>query len=293
MLSILIPAYNYDITSLVNELLDQCKECNIEFEIIVADDNPGSFLSLSNKIINTYSFCTFIQNQQNLGRTLTRHKLANAARYSTLLYLDADVIPKHKNFIRSYLNYIGTDCQVVVGGYAYQLQQYKKGKNLRYQYGLQREEKPAAFRNKNPYGSIFSGNFMIDKEVFLSNNYAGNQNFYGMDIYFGYKLFLNNVKVLHIDNPTYHLGLETDTVFFSKCLESVQSRKLLLENAPGSEQINSLLRYHNVIKKYHLRGLVALSFKVGKPLLRSMIFKKNPNLFCLDLYRLGYFCSLK
>jgi len=292
MLSILIPVYNYDITALVTELHDQCSKATFEYEIIVADDSPESPLNAVNCEVSKLPHCHFIQNQQNLGRTLTRNKLADAAQYKTLLFLDADVIPVKNNFISLYMQYAGKQNQVVVGGYAYKPQGYITGENLRYKYGVEREQKTAAERSISPYENIFSGNFMIDKEVFLANNYSGGDNLYGMDNYFSYQLYIHKANIIHIENPIYHLGLENDIVFFKKCIQSVKNRKLLLADAPGIENINSLLRYYKKLKKYSLTGFVGMFFKITERLLKKMILKKNPNLFCLDLYRLGYICYI-
>lgn len=292
MLSILIPVYNYDVTALVEELHRQCSKTTFAYEIIVADDSPENVFNVTNSSITSFSNCYFTQNPQNLGRTLTRKRLADVAKYETLLFLDADVIPVSSDFISKYMQHAGKENNVVVGGYAYKPQQYKIGENLRYKYGIEREQKTAAERSKSPYENIFSGNFMIAKDVFLANNYNGKDNLYGMDNYFSYQLYIHKASILHIDNPIYHLGLENDVVFFKKCVESVKNRMLLLADAPGIENINSLLRYYKILKKYSLAGLTGIFFKICKPLLKRMILKKDPNLFCLDLYRLGYICYI-
>ena len=291
MLSILIPAYNYDVTLLVAVLHSQCLQTGSDFEIIVADDSPGTPLSLVNWEITTLTHCQFIQNETNLGRTVTRKKLAEAAQYDTLLFLDADVLPADDDFIKRYLPFIHKENTVVMGGYAYRPEAGQPV--LRLKYGISREQKSAEERNKNPYASVFSGNFLTPKQTFLQNNYPENRNFYGMDNYFSYSLYKNKVAVVHIDNFIYHLGLEDDAVFFAKCLESVRIRKELLANKEGIENINPLLRYYKKLGNYGLRGIVAFAFRVSEPLLKKRILNKNPNLFCLDLYRLGYLCTLR
>jgi hypothetical protein len=114
-----------------------------------------------------------------------------------------------------------------------------------------------------------------------------------MDNYFAYSLYKNLIPVTHIDNPIYHLGLEDNAVFFRKCMESVSNRKKLLSQAEGIENINSLLRHYKSLKKYGLAAIIGFLFRIGEPMLKKMILKKDPSLFCLDLYRLGYICSLK
>jgi glycosyltransferase involved in cell wall biosynthesis len=292
MLSVLIPVYNYDITALVAELHNQCSATNIPYEIIVCDDHSAAAFKAANESISDIPSVKYLQNSPNLGRTATRKKLAEAAQYDNLLFLDADVIPVDDTFIPDYLPYLNKKI-AVFGGYSYQPGEVSPDKVLRLAYGREREENPAAFRNTIPYGVVFSGNFLIDKQQFLENNYPGSENFYGMDIYFGYSLYKNKVKVLHTDNPIYHLGLEEDTVFFVKSLEAIKNRKLLLQQYPGMADINNLLKHYTTMKKLGLSGIVALLFKATGPLLKKMILSKKPGLFAFDLYRLGYICAVK
>ena len=54
MLSILIPIYNYDVRSLVEDLFHQCKDQNIEFEIVCMDDaSDPSYRQLNAKHIES------------------------------------------------------------------------------------------------------------------------------------------------------------------------------------------------------------------------------------------------
>lgn len=289
MLSILIPTYNYDTNLLVEELYKQAFQEKIIFEIIVLDDFSTIDLKSESDLKNVH----YLKNTVNQGRTLSRKILAEKAQYNTLLFLDADVLPTNDAFISNYINEIKKDASVVFGGYAYKSEPPSPDKTLRYKYGRNREEKPASKRSLDPYATIFSGNLLIQKQIFLDNNYSQNHNLYGMDNIFCYNLYRNNVKIEHIDNPIFHLGLESDDIFFKKCIESVKNRKELLANAEGIENINSLLKHYKKLKKYRLTGIVSFFFKLGEPLLKKMILKKDPNLFCLDIYRLGYICAIK
>ena len=99
MLSILIPTYNYDCYDLVKELHRQALECNIEFEIIVADDCSTTKLSKLQLIIEL-SNCHLIKPQQNLGRAKIRNFLADQSQYNHLLFLDSDSFPANDNFLK-------------------------------------------------------------------------------------------------------------------------------------------------------------------------------------------------
>lgn len=288
MLSILIPTYNYNVTPLVQELYRQAMQTAIVFEIIVLDDCSTEAYITNSRVENVL----YLQNDINLGRTLTRKKLAETSKYNTLLFLDADVIPVSDSFISNYIPYLNTET-VVLGGIAYVDQIPENNKELRYKYGRLREEKTAEERRKNPYGSVLSGNLFLSKSIFLENNYSESDNLYGLDIYFSYRLYQNNANIVHLDNAVYHIGLENNDVFFRKTLSAVASRKQLLTDAKGIENINGLLKHYNRLKKLRLTGIVRFFFTVTEPLLKKMILKKDPNLFYLDIYRLGYICNLK
>lgn len=293
MLSILIPVYNYNVYPLVSELHKQCLECEIDFEILCQDDFSNFYL-IENQKINNLSKCHFFISDKNSGRTSTRNKLANKADFKWLLFLDADVIPVNSDFISTYLSLIDEQYQVVFGGYYYDKDTKPKPEcRFRYKYGKEREEKTASERNLEPYKYIFSGNLLILKETFLAANYPHKDAHYGMDIYFSYQLFLNKTKILHIENPIYHLGLETNEIFFKKSILAVESRKKFLIDCEQIEKISPLIKHYKTIKKYGLLPTAILFFKITEPILKKRIFNKNPSLFCFDIYRLGYLCSIR
>ena len=291
MLSILIPTYNYNVYTLVSEIQRQCNFCKIDFEIICIDDASKLFHQENNQI-NSLSNCSYSILEKNIGRTSIRNLLAKKAKNEWLLFLDSDIFPEYKDFIYKYLEQIKFNYEIILGGYKYQNLTPKSTEILRYKYGKSREEKPASERNLNRYSSIFSGNLLIKKELFLATNFFENNNIYGMDIYFSYQLFKNKVPVLHIDNPIFHLGLETNELFFNKSLESVRSRKEIMIDLEGIEEINSLIKHFKILKKYKLDTFGSVLFKIAKPFLEKNIKGKKPNLMLFDLYRLGYLCGL-
>ncbi|WP_130734582.1 glycosyltransferase [Flavobacterium sp. J27] len=292
MLSILIPTYNYNVYPLVLELKNQAERLAISYEIIVQDDNSTTFLE-ENTLINTLGNCLFEVNKKNLGRTFNRNILAKKSKNELLLFLDADVFPSNATFLETYINLSATHNETIFGGYEYVKNKYDVSTVLRYKYGIEREEKAASIRNKNPYSYVFSGNMLIHKSVFFECNFNLEENLYGMDNYFGYQLFSQKKPIIHIDNTIIHKGLETNAIFFEKCLNSIQNRKKHLANKEGIDKVNSLLKYYILIKKLKLTSIVSFLFKVFNKNLKKKIVNDNPNLFYLDIYRLGYICFIK
>ena len=59
MISVLIPTYNYNAFSLVEEIHKQLVEARISFEIICLDDGSQSKINKNNNQINSLSFSSF------------------------------------------------------------------------------------------------------------------------------------------------------------------------------------------------------------------------------------------
>ena len=292
MLSILIPTYNYNIYPLVSEIQRQCLDLKIVFEIICFDDASKLFHHENNQI-NALPNCTYLILENNIGRTSIRNLLAKKAKFEWILFLDADVMPTAKNFISNYKGCINAEYQIILGGVKYFDVKPERSEVLRYKYGKAREEKSAFDRNLKPYSSIVSGNLLIKRDLFLATNYLENKNIYGMDIFFAYQLYINKVPVLHIDNTVYHFGLENNEVFFKKSLDAVKSRKEIMVDLQGIENINPLIKHYKFLVKYRLSNFYKILFMLFQPLLKRNILSKNPNLLCFDLFRLGYLCSLE
>ncbi len=286
MLSVLIPVYNCSVVDLIIKLHHQLSAENIDFEIIAQEDGSTLFVETNNVKLNHYLHV--IKNKNN-GRIATRISLAQKAKHPQLLFLDAD-IDLCDDFIKQYLNEFDPGL-VMFGGYKY-LKDSNKKYLLRYRYGLQRESKLAIVRQKKPYQSIFSGNLWLAKSLFLSLKLP-QQNIYGTDVMLAYQLKKLNAKIKHLNNPILHLGIENDDIFWQKILNSVQSLKLFYEQNPDIKNVNNLLSYYDFLKQTQLNHLMKLIFNFSKSFIYQQIFKPNASLRWLDIYKLGYLCSLK
>jgi len=85
MLSILIPAYNYNITRLATELHRQAMDSGVEFELIVMEDGSERFVA-DNKKISELEFCRHIILEKNIGRSAIRNKLEMKLNLNTYYF---------------------------------------------------------------------------------------------------------------------------------------------------------------------------------------------------------------
>jgi len=293
MVSILIPTYNYSIVNLVNTLQKQISKASFPFEIIVIDDNSNDELILAqNKSIDSFNNCQYIENTINLGRTANRDLLAKRAKYNWLLFMDADVLPKSNDFIKSFqLN--DFDFELIFGGICYKNEKPKSNEIFRWKYGKSRESISLKQRQQKPYLSINSGCFLIKKELFLTINKEINIQKYGMDILFKQVLKKKQIRVLHIDNPVIHLGLESSQAFLKKSLEAIETTVFLEEKHNLNIDVSSLQKSYSMLKKLKMLGIFSFIIKKQKIYLEKNFNSTNPNLFFFDLYRLNYYIELK
>lgn len=292
MLSILIPIYNYNVYDLVETLHQQALKCNIIFEIICLDDASKYFVD-ENQKINQFSNSSYSILNKNIGRSAIRNLLAQTATYDNLLFLDADTIPVHNNFISNYLSQINDNEKVVYGGILYESSKPQKEQLLRWIYGTQREALSTLERNKNPYISFLTLNFLIKKSVFYKVNFNEKiPNLRHEDTLFSYELMLRKIEIIHVENPVYHLGIEGSKTFLRKSEEAVVGLKNLVDSDLISIDYVKLAHYFQIIKKYHLLGLVAFGFKISRILFVKQLLSKKPSLLLFDIYRLGYYSTL-
>ncbi len=290
MISVLIPVYNSNIAALVSNIHTQLQLCNIPFEIICMDDASTSDIINKNDSISNLGFTTYLKSKENLGRTNARQYLSEKANYKWLLFLDADVMPKTELFISNYLKSIDSDYDAIYGGFAYPEKIPDSDYMLRWTYGKTHEQIPARERNKRPYKVIISANFMIKKLVFTDINSQIRQKGYGFDNFFGALLKMKEIKVFHIDNEVYHLGIETSDVYLRK-KEKAADTLLSLHNANkiGNHQ-NDLLHVFIKLKRYRLHSIFSMVYKLFKKPLQHNLLSSNPSMKLLQLYRISYMC---
>ncbi|MBJ2125526.1 glycosyltransferase [Flavobacterium sp. IB48] len=292
MLSILIPIYNCNVLPLVSELVKQCTSCGIIFEILCFDD-ASSLFTIENQKIDQFQNCSFVVLEKNIGRSAIRNLLAKKAFYENLLFLDADTMPIGKDFISNYISYIDNEEKIVYGGILYESSKPLKSELLRWFYGKEREALPVSERIKNPYLSFLTLNFLIKKSIFSKVRFNEEiPNLRHEDTLFSFDLKQNQIKVIHIDNPVFHLGLEDSKTFLRKSEEAILGLKNLVDSNLISPDYVKLSHYFQIIKKYHLTALIAVGFKIFRPLLEKQLLSKKPSLFIFDIYRLGYYSTL-
>ncbi|WP_179333230.1 glycosyltransferase family 2 protein [Winogradskyella costae] len=295
MISVLIPVYNYNISELVSEVHRQLTTSEIPFEILCYDDcsNNIEFQDYNNGI-NTLLHCEYHILPKNIGRSAIRNKLAQNAKYDWCLFLDADVMPKNDNFIHSYLKSIAEDSEVIYGGILYQEERVDDAQLLRWIYGNKREALSANERQKNIHLSFLTLSFLIHKRIF--NTVRFNEeipNLRHEDTLFSYNLKQANIRIEHIENPVYHLGLEDSKTFLKKSLDSVEAINLFINQDLLPSNYTRITNIYSKIKNNIISKILAYTYYKYDKAFKKNLLGKAPSLLIFDIYRLSYYCTLK
>ncbi|WP_426485964.1 glycosyltransferase family 2 protein [Flavobacterium sp. 2] len=282
MLSILIPIFNYNVLPLVNELVKQCNSCGITFEILCQDDTSNSTENFQNQEINSFPNCSFFTNEINLGRGKNINSLAQKAKNNWLLILDCDTFPAENNFIQNYISRITDSENIYFGGIIYEDKKPEKEQLLRWIYGRERET-----------SAVLSSNLLIKKDVFLQFPFDESITKYGYeDLLFFAVLKKKNFKINQIENPTFHLNLETSELFLVKTKTALENLVFLYNSEKISAEESKIIKAFELLKKIKLIRFANSIFKINQGKIEQNLLSEKPSLFLFDLYKLGYFCFL-
>lgn len=295
VISICIPIYNFDVTDLVRELHTQALKLDISFQILLMDDASDAEFRIVNNQLEALNNVKYIQLTTNVGRACIRNKLAETALYSYLIFMDCDSKVKYHDYIARYLPL----CQsgiVCSGGREYLDKPNCEAYILHWKAGVIKETFSVKERQFNPNKSFLTCNFLIDKHIFKLVKFDERLKDYGNeDTLFGYELTKNNIIVRHIDNPLYHIGLETSDIYLNKIEKAIQNLckidDLLNQDSLFIQSV-TLIQTCNSLKKWHLLSLILFPFRFLKKPIRKNLLGKHPNINILDYYKLCYFCTL-
>jgi len=289
MLAILIPTYNFNITRLATELHRQAMDQSIDFEIIVMEDGSEKWVK-ENELIGELANCKHIILENNIGRSAIRNKLAEEARFDSLLFMDCDAEVSSSDFIQKYLPFCNMEC-VVIGGTAYDPKEKNPDFSLRLKYGRVREARTASERGKNNFATF---NFLISKSIFNRVRFEESIRGYGHeDMLFGHQLHQLGYEYIQIENPLIHKGLDDNNTFLKKTEESTRNLYLLYQTGryPFLADESKLLNTYICIYKSGLTRLFALKFDLTSHLLRRLLSGKSPSLLLYDWYKLLFLCK--
>lgn len=280
MISVLIPVYNYPVGDLVLNLIQQGEATGKNFEIILLDDGSSNYRNQYERWQN-HDSVQLVRSGKNAGRSKSRNRLAELASHPYLLFLDCDGLPKNRQFLMRYIE-IAAPGKVLVGGREYP-ENHEPHKTLHHLYGKKREQNASGFQ---------SNNFLIAKEDFERiGGFDETLNQYGHeDTLFGVELRRAGISVTNIENPVYHIGLETNRAFVEKSLKAVENaRELFMAGKIAASDIR-LLEFYQRWEKSPLKKSLLRAICRKRRRWMKICLSDRPRLFALDFLKL---CKLE
>jgi hypothetical protein len=276
------------VSSLLKEL-DHCAKGNLpknwSIEVIISDQHPEKHPMSSQW--EAMANCRYISSNTQ-GRSANRNGLSQLASGVFLLFLDADALPSSADFLSNYCN-AAEGADVVVGGTAYQ--PGYKSKELRVKVGKRKEEIQAATRKQQPYSSFTAFNFLIRKTLFDQIQFSEQLVQYGHeDTLFGLELKYRHAKIAHIDNPAFHMGIDSGADFMDKTTAAVDGLANLIAAGKIDEDVKLFKAYRSVQKSGFQWAFKAAHMLIGKPLKSGLANGFLP-IFFFDVYKLLRLCS--
>lgn len=296
MISICIPIYNFDVTQLVRELHHQAILLGVPFQILLIDDASKDEFRTPNKSLATLQYVDYFQLEKNLGRTGIRNLLAERASYPYLLFMDCDSKIKHGDYLKRYLPFCNSGI-ICSGGREYLEKPQDKRLIFHWTVGVKKEVVDAETRAKTPNKSFMSCNFLIDKKIFRTVKFDERLKGYcNEDTLFGIELDRNGIRIQHIDNPLYHIGLEPAEEFLTKIengLRNLHKIDRILDHDALFINSVTVMRAYSKLKKHKLAPFVAFSFLILRNAVKRNLLGKHPNMKLFDYYKMGYLCLVR
>ena len=298
MLSVNIPVYQVEISTLVSQLIKQAEKLDIPFEIRIYDDGSTEDIKKNNRKIQNLPNVIYTELKENRGRAGVRNKMGLDSTYDYLLFIDADSELVSENYLQIFLENVKPN-RVICGGTAYKMEPPELPEQLlRWVYGSKREAVSAQIRNSKKGFIITSNNFLIERKIFKQIHFREDLKKYGHeDTLLGYDLYQNNIEIFHIDNPVEHTGLEESGIFLEKTKLALKNlhfitNELLKGDSMFLQQVSFLNRYHK-LTKYFPKCLLELMYKTGRTGIVRHLSGRNPKLFWFDMYKIAYYSTLK
>ncbi len=298
MISILIPVRDFDVVALVESMKRGLEGQPGYGEILIGDD--GSTEEFRNKYL---ALCgenvKLVVSEKNIGRAAIRNRLVAEAKGDKMLIIDADaMVPgTAEAYLQGWLPFVGT-ASVISGGILYrEAPPGDPDKLLRWHYGRNREQKKAAERNKDPYGTFTTFNVLIDKAVFSKLRFNEELKQYGHeDTLFGYQLKKAGIKILHIDNCLLHEGLETNMDFLNKTSLSIENLSRLYDIATDKKTFSGsvrMLRLYRILRVTGITKILAWFFVRYRERMEHRLDSSSVSLRLFNLYRISMFCAFR
>jgi glycosyltransferase involved in cell wall biosynthesis len=247
-LSVVIPTYRYDASTLM-DVLARCAQSSL-VEFIVYDDGTRDHEMLARMQAaagGARAAIRIVSYPMNRGPAAVRNAAAQHARAMWILFLDADMSPDGMAFLEAYLDAEEKleEPSLVVGGQSLRFASKEKAFAL-HRWAYKADCASADERRRNPDHHITSSNVMVHRDVLKAVPFDESFEGWGWESEDWALKVKARFPVMHIDNAATHLGLETDKALMAKYAKAAKNFARFVKQHP--EHAATLPLYKSVMR---------------------------------------------
>ncbi|MEE9346582.1 MAG: glycosyltransferase family A protein [Robiginitomaculum sp.] len=224
-LSILIPFYHDDPTSLLSALISQTVEQSVEV-LLYDDGTSDAEVNARLRAIAKGSALpvTLMLEAVNKGRSAARNALFARAKSDWVLFLDADMMPETDSFLQTYLSAIkGENCDVIFGGF--KMSDKPEGPDTALHHAFSKTSDCLSAQERSEKGPqyVCSSNLAVRASVLKAEPFDTGFKGWGWEDSEWAARIAKSYRLLHIDNAAYHLGLEGTQTLLNRFRDSADN----------------------------------------------------------------------
>ena len=258
--SVLIPFLRDDPSELLNLLDEEAPSVGGAVEIVVLDDgtrDAALTARLTHQIRTMVLPVRLITLTANEGRSIGRNRLASAARGGSLLFLDSDMRPDHRRFLRDWADLAAReDPAVAFGGFSLLQAPTDARFAVHRAIAAKSECVPWMERARQPEKYVYTSNLLVRRDVFEAEAFDPGFTGWGWEDVEWAMRVSRRFRVVHLDNTATHMGLDTVTALAGKYEQSAPNFARMAERHPAIVATYPSYRAARLLKR--LPGLTGL-----------------------------------
>ncbi len=234
--SVLIPFLRDDPAELLNLLDEEAASVSGAVEIVLLDDgtrDAALTARLTAQIKSMALPVRLITLSANEGRSIGRNRLASAARGGSLLFLDSDMRPDHRRFLRDWADLAAReDPAVAFGGFSL-LQAPTDARFAVHRAMAARSDcVPWMERARQPEKYVYTSNLLVRRDVFEAEAFDPGFTGWGWEDVEWAMRVSRRFRVVHLDNAATHMGLDTVAALAGKYEQSAPNFARMAQRHP-------------------------------------------------------------
>lgn len=258
--SVLIPFLRDDPSELLTLLDEEAASVSGAVEIVLLDDgtrDAALTARLTARIKGMALPVRMITLPANEGRSVGRNRLASAARGGSLLFLDSDMRPDHRRFLRDWADLAAReDPAVAFGGFSLLQAPTDDRFAVHRAMAAKSECVPYTERAKQPEKYVYTSNLLVRRDVFESEAFDPGFTGWGWEDVEWAMRVSRRFRVVHLDNSATHMGLDTVPALAGKYEQSAPNFARMAQRHPAIVAAYPSYKAARLLKR--LPGLASL-----------------------------------